>query len=652
MHQNRGSAMLWVLLLMAIASSGAYYLNERSEQQLVQQDLKTAGDSAELSNISNLSIVRNLVAFRAPPAARSARDPSSLPLIYPEPYIEVPGRASMLVASAQPHPNVWTQADPSQVTIHGWESRKATERDFDGLFRTGTMPQRTAEKTLSSTIRVARMVRDAGDRITSVEVDADAASKVKVRGLHQTAKSALTTDVTLEPPPPPQCDFTHGLYSDAGNPAGTNVDENAAYDVTIRGYGAFSTATAPNCAPAVPLAAYSARNAGVNVGACRYWANGGNLLGHPINSDPEHPYTYFVTQPRTATVSTPWGASGSCAAPGVVYRRRKPPQCWYTQAQYQAIKTTCVAMEMHTRFAAQGHMYSPSHGWGSQGHNPNGRGVQQRPFCSNGDDNEPLFYPGWAPAWGRVEGSDGQTAECGTSAAIPWRTGVCRFHGIWQWIGTCTSGHNGGFWTSARSFGYVAGGSNWECAAFLYEWPGCVGGPVFVRAVPGCFTPDTTIRMGDGSLKEITKIRGGETVWNPITGRAMPVRRVLAGPEKRDLVRYEVDGGQNRVVTVSEGHAVPTRRGIVKAADLTEWDSVLGGDGVYHPLARLTRLPPSADQVVWNIEIDTDSKDSDDRMLEANGFLVTGDLVLQAEAEGVPVPPMPDVKAELLRDGL
>lgn len=159
----------------------------------------------------------------------------------------------------------------------------------------------------------------------------------------------------------------------------------------------------------------------------------------------------------------------------------------------------------------------------------------------------------------------------------------------------------------------------------------------------GCFTPTTKIRMADGSSREISGLRSGDRVWNPVRRRAMEIAVMIAGPEEKPLIEIEAGG---RSVRVTDGHPMlvlgrvnatsgfggplggegkPLAR---KAQDVSVGDLMLGVDGDYHPVTAVRILPIEVGQQVWNVRLNTESQQLEDHVIEADG-VPTGDLAVQ-----------------------
>jgi len=164
--------------------------------------------------------------------------------------------------------------------------------------------------------------------------------------------------------------------------------------------------------------------------------------------------------------------------------------------------------------------------------------------------------------------------------------------------------------------------------------------------------------MGDHSDKPVSKIKRGDIVWNPVTGKPMKVKFASFGPEV--IPMYELGFGKAAIV-VTEGHPmlvnnnakegqsfemaelfapasvstlnrseVPHGYTVKRADQLKVGDRVLGEDGKYYKLTVARTLPVKEGQNVFNIKLDTDSTNPDDHMVVADG-IVTGDLWLQEQ---------------------
>ena len=144
----------------------------------------------------------------------------------------------------------------------------------------------------------------------------------------------------------------------------------------------------------------------------------------------------------------------------------------------------------------------------------------------------------------------------------------------------------------------------------------------------GCFDEATMITMGDKSLKKISEIVPGETVFNPLTKKAVPVMYVSKGPEKVPMLRIKSAG---KTVLVTSKHPFPTRRGILPAFRLNMDDVLIEADGVEQAIDSIEVITSDAPKIVWNLMLGGKAN-AKDHMLIGNG-MVTGDLFIQNELE-------------------
>jgi hypothetical protein len=145
----------------------------------------------------------------------------------------------------------------------------------------------------------------------------------------------------------------------------------------------------------------------------------------------------------------------------------------------------------------------------------------------------------------------------------------------------------------------------------------------------GCFAMSTQIRMADGKDRPIALLKKGDRVLNPMTGKSVPVIRVIEGPEVRPLIEV---GYKTASVKVTEKHPFMTITGLKAAKDLKEKELVLHSDGKFYPINKLKTLPIDSKQLVRNITLGDMSTDPIAHMVLADG-VVTGDLFLQNSLE-------------------
>jgi len=182
----------------------------------------------------------------------------------------------------------------------------------------------------------------------------------------------------------------------------------------------------------------------------------------------------------------------------------------------------------------------------------------------------------------------------------------------------------------------------------------------FHKECLGCFSPETSIAMADGTSKAIVNIKPGDLVLNPVTKKGVRVKYPTMGPEA--IPMWKIGFGTAAVV-VTEGHPMVVSNGnqesewtalsglflrsglrnapkvkqpesfdIRQARNLKVGDLVLAADGEYHAVNLVQQLPVAKDQVVINLMLDVDSAEMRDHMLLADG-VVTGDLYLQERLE-------------------
>ena len=176
-----------------------------------------------------------------------------------------------------------------------------------------------------------------------------------------------------------------------------------------------------------------------------------------------------------------------------------------------------------------------------------------------------------------------------------------------------------------------------------------------------CFPPETKIAMADGSQKRIDQIVKGDMVWNPARQKAMRVGNRLKGPEDKPLLEI---GFGTTSVRVTQSHPMVIRNPelqsnpfkpasmssstreqqgetlnarVKKANEISLDDWILGADGEFHQVTTLRTLAQVEGQIVYNFELETDSKHVADHMIVADG-VVTGDVVVQADLNDYALP--------------
>ena len=131
--------------------------------------------------------------------------------------------------------------------------------------------------------------------------------------------------------------------------------------------------------------------------------------------------------------------------------------------------------------------------------------------------------------------------------------------------------------------------------------------------------------MADGSEKKISALKEGDKVFNPLLKKAMPIRRITAGGEKHPVISFKLG---ELSVKVTQMHPMFTKHGLRLAKDVKVGDFLPDAQGNWRAVESITEQSLDEGALVWNFEIDTDSKDPKYHMVLADG-VVTGDLYLQ-----------------------
>jgi hypothetical protein len=145
------------------------------------------------------------------------------------------------------------------------------------------------------------------------------------------------------------------------------------------------------------------------------------------------------------------------------------------------------------------------------------------------------------------------------------------------------------------------------------------------RMLDGCFAKGTKILVKDGSSKAIETLLQTDLVLNPITGKTYSIKKRISGKEVLPLI--EVANTKDKI-HVTQKHPFITQRGLLKAEDLTTDDSILNAQGNFEAITTLRILPINKEQVVYNLVLDTNSNNPEDRIL-ASGSILTPDFKIQ-----------------------
>ena len=144
----------------------------------------------------------------------------------------------------------------------------------------------------------------------------------------------------------------------------------------------------------------------------------------------------------------------------------------------------------------------------------------------------------------------------------------------------------------------------------------------------GCFDPKATILLEGGALKAAEDIRVGDLLYNPMSGRSLPVKRVLSGPEKIPMVELGFGGN---LLRVTQDHPVLTKDGMRRANKIEVGDVVIDASGNEHAVEYARLAPLINGQMVLNFELDTESNDPIERLIVADN-VTSGDLAVQNSA--------------------
>jgi hypothetical protein len=141
----------------------------------------------------------------------------------------------------------------------------------------------------------------------------------------------------------------------------------------------------------------------------------------------------------------------------------------------------------------------------------------------------------------------------------------------------------------------------------------------------GCFDPKSTILLEGGVFKSADEIQAGDMIYNSLTGRSVPVKRVITGPEEIPMVEMGYEGN---LLRVTQDHPVLTKDGLKRARDVHVGDVIIDASGNEQILsyARLGELLDG--QIAINFELDIASQDPLERVIVADN-IASGDLAVQ-----------------------
>nr|WP_157529004.1 PA14 domain-containing protein [Kibdelosporangium sp. MJ126-NF4] len=125
------------------------------------------------------------------------------------------------------------------------------------------------------------------------------------------------------------------------------------------------------------------------------------------------------------------------------------------------------------------------------------------------------------------------------------------------------------------------------------------------------FTPDTPVRMADGTTVPISEIKPGDlvTATDPSTGQttAEPVEVVIVGHGTKHLIDIGVDGPGPARITATAGHPIWVEgRGWVDSDDIRVGDTVRGQQGAGAvTVTSIDDRGEVADQTVYNLTVNS-----------------------------------------------
>ena len=141
----------------------------------------------------------------------------------------------------------------------------------------------------------------------------------------------------------------------------------------------------------------------------------------------------------------------------------------------------------------------------------------------------------------------------------------------------------------------------------------------------GCFDPNTEILLEQGRVRKARNIRVGDRVYNPITRTSAKIAKIISGPESDPMVELGFDG---YLLKVTRTHPLLTPKGMKRAENLLQGDSVFDAFGTERAIQYARQAPVDPTQRVINFELESDSNDFVDRLIVGNN-VVSGDLSVQ-----------------------
>jgi len=141
----------------------------------------------------------------------------------------------------------------------------------------------------------------------------------------------------------------------------------------------------------------------------------------------------------------------------------------------------------------------------------------------------------------------------------------------------------------------------------------------------GCFDPATTLLLEGGRVIQASDVQLGDRLYNSLSGRSFPVKRILAGEEPLPMVEL---GYQGYLLRVTQQHPIITNAGVKRAKNIAVGDIILDADGNERRVeyVRFAEVVPG--QRVINFELDVDSHDPLDRVIVGEN-IASADLAVQ-----------------------
>ena len=141
----------------------------------------------------------------------------------------------------------------------------------------------------------------------------------------------------------------------------------------------------------------------------------------------------------------------------------------------------------------------------------------------------------------------------------------------------------------------------------------------------GCFARETRLNITPGVAVRIDSLYPNAKVLLA-DGRQATIKKVVAGPEKKPMIAFETEEGDELIVTTE--HPMYTQEGVKKAKDVRITDKFKTMAGKQVSLRAISQKPYAEN--VYNVELE--GSEEADHLLIAEG-LVTGDLYLQQKLQ-------------------